>query len=470
MFWLDSTSIHSSAGRHIMISSASLAASVEHINSIIWSWPLDIFIICAGLIMTVALGFIQFRYFGAAWKAVFVPEKGELTDSYITPFQAFVNTLSASVGNGSLAGMATAVYAGGPGAGFWVFILGFFNMAIRFAEVFASTEFTEKSATGALRGGPMVYLKKVPAGAFLASLYAFFCLGLTFVSGNAVQCNAITTGVHRMSGLDVRLIALMLFALVLYIMFGGAKRIIYYSELIIPIKVGLFFGATIFLLVYHYQNIIPAFHLIFQSALTPKAVTAGLLGFTMQDALKFGIENPIRFGVARSLNATETGLGTAAILYGSTASKNPFRSGLMSMASAFISNHLVCFMLIVALVASGVWNSDNYGINMSILAYSTVFSTLGGWIVTFLSVSFGLGVLVAYAYIGRECWMYLFKGQFAGLYTAIYCGIALVGALYKAEVLWSALDIVNAGLIVINVLGLMYLLPQIRKAIRTYEK
>lgn len=453
-----------------MFSFDSFSTAVANLNALVWGWPLDIFVIFAGVAITVALDFVQFRYFFDAWRYVFAPEKGTLSESYITPFQAFLNTLSASVGNGSLAGMATALYAGGPGAAFWVFILGFFNMAIRFAEVFASTQFTETNATGALRGGPMVYLQRAPGGVIIASLYAFFCLMLTFFSGNAAQCNSITLGMKNLLHVPATFAAAGLFLFVLYIMLGGAERIIYYSERIIPIKVGLFFGATLYLLFFHYARIFDALILIVKAALAPKAMAAGFLGFTMQDAMRFGIQTPIRLGMARALNATEAGLGTAAILYGSTGKKDPMRSGLMSMASSFISNHLVCFMLMVVLVASGVWNSGLNSIDMSIAGYQTAFGPLGAWIVTILSVSFGMGVLVAYAYIGRECWMFLTNGKYLTLYTAMYCAMAVFGSLSRVEVLWNALDIVNAGLIVINIYGLLYLLPVIRSAVKAHRK
>lgn len=439
-----------------------LDALVSEIGAWVWGWPLVLFVGGTGIYMTVAFRGLQFRYFLRAWKYVLFPEKGEHEgENYITPFQAFVNTLSASIGNGSAAGMATAMYSGGPGAAFWIFVLGFFNMAIRFAEVCASTSITDESAMGALRGGPMVYLRLVRGGSFLPALYAGFALALSFITGNAMQCNSMRLGIERMTGVEAPYIALLLFSFLLYVMLGGAQRIIRVSDKIVPVKVGLFFVATLMVLGYHWASIIPALMLIIKSAFTLKAVAGGVAGHTMQEA--------IRFGMSRSLNATESGLGTAGILFGATGSKHPVRSGIMSMVSTFISNHLVCFMLMLVYVASGVWDSGLTSTPLTIAAYTTVFGDLGGWIVTFLSITFGMGVLVAYAFIGRECWMFLTGGRYEWLYTAIYCFMALFGALSQVSLIWNMTDLINAGLVTINLYGLLYVLPRLRRSLQDYE-
>ncbi len=445
------------------MSSADLNAWVEYIDNAIWGgWPLLGFIIFAGIILTLGLRFVQFRYFFSAWKYIFPKASdGKQTENYITPFQAFLNTLSASIGNGSAAGMATAVSGGGPGAGIWIFILGFLYMVIRYAEVFASMEYHETTATGAVRGGPMVYLKKLPFGHLLAYIYALFCLGLSFITGNAMQCNSITLGLTRLTGLSSMIIAVALFALLLYIMFGGAMRIIKVSEAIVPVKVGLFFVATIILLLYHYASLWPALKLMFTCAFTPKAIVGGALGYSVQQA--------VRYGMSRSLNATEAGLGTAGILFGATRGKHPVENSIMSMTSAFISSNLVCFLIILALVASGVWDSGLVSTQLTMAAYETAFGRLGSIVVSFLTISFGLGVLVAYAYIGRECWLYLTRGRLVMVYTMLYCLMALWGSVAKVDLVWNATGIINAGLVVINLCALMYLLPKMPGALKAWE-
>lgn len=429
----------------------------------LWSWPLIIFIVGTGLIFTVALNFIQFRYFFRSWKYVLMPEKkhaARLNAAYISPFEAFINALSASIGNGSLAGMATAIYSGGPGAGFWIFVLGFFSMIVRFAEVFAGTYFIEKTSMGITRGGPMSYLHHVPGKSFLPGFYAFFCLLLTFVSGNAMQCNSISLGLERTLNIDPRIIAAILFIFLLYVMLGGAQRIIKVSDKIVPIKVLLFFVATFIALAYHYSLIWPALVIIFKSAFTSQAVGGALVGYSIQNAIHYGISN--------TTNATEAGLGTAALLFGATGSQHPVRSGIMSMASAFISNYLVCFMLMVLFVASGTWQSGLTSTPLTIAAYSSALGNLGGWTVNFLTIAFGMGVLVAYAFIGRECWMFLTNGKYLNVYNILYCIMAVVGSLAQVGLVWQSINIVNAGLVIINLYGLLILLPIIRKNVQQF--
>ncbi|MFA6066589.1 MAG: amino acid carrier protein [Candidatus Babeliaceae bacterium] len=440
-----------------------LEQSAHALNEFIWGWPLIIFVIATGIIMTCVLDFVQFRYFFRAWKFLLTPEKSDNQGkNYISPVQAFVNTLSSSVGNGSIAGMATAMHSGGPGAAFWIFIMGFINMAIRFAEVYASTSIIDKSSFGALRGGPMVYLKRVPGGFVLPYIYAFFCLMLTFIGGNIIQCNSMGLGIERMTHVNPYIISVGMFLLLLYIMLGGSQRIIAISDKIVPIKVGLFFIATGIVLIYHYQSLFGAVQIIIESAFTSKAIAGGIMGYAVQDA--------IRYGMARSLNATEAGLGTAAIFFGSTGSKNPMRDSIMSMLSTFISYHLVCTVLMIVFVASGVWTSGLTSTPLTIAAYETVFGQAGGWVVTFLSITFGLGVLVAYAYIGLENWLFLFKGKGRYIYTALYCAIAFFGPLGKVAILWDLNDIIIAGLIITNLYGLLFLLPTLRAGLKKYQK
>jgi AGCS family alanine or glycine:cation symporter len=438
-----------------------LNALILQATDLICGWPLVLYVFGTSIIVTVALGFIQIRYFFTAWKNVIYSEaetKAQKAD--MTPFQAFLNALSASVGNGSIAGMATAIFAGGPGAAFWVFVLGITSMAVRYAEVYLSLLFP--STSSATLGGPMVYLKKVPGGSVLAVVYAFFCMMLGFVVGNSMQANSITAGLIHISGFSNWVIACILLVFIAYVMLGGAARIVKVSEALVPVKVGLFFTSSFFVLAYHYQSLIPALKLITQSAFSPVALAGGVMGFGLQQAM--------RFGIFRGLNASEAGLGSAAILFGATGSKNPVKDGIMSMLGPFISSNLVCFSVALLIIASGVWDTGHKGLGLTIAAYETAFGWVGGWIVAFLSITFGLGVLVAYAYITRACWLFLTNGKFGGVYTIVFCAMTFLGAMAEIEIVWNSTDLINAFLLGINLFGILWLLPHIRKGLAAYEK
>lgn len=426
---------------------------IDSFNSIM-STPMVILVFATGAIMTLAFDFVQFKYFVRSFKSIFNPEPVHGAKAQnISTLQAFLGALSTSMGNGSLAGMGVAMFEGGPGAAFWVFVLGFFTMVIRFAEIYASTVFTKTTEYG-VRGGPMVYLSKVPGGTVLPYIYAFFALLLAVVTGNAMQCNSMTAGINRMTDISPYAIAVVLFIFVLYVVLGGSDRIMKFSDALAPLKVVLFCVATLAVLGYFYADIFAALSLIVTSAFTSHAVMAGVAGHAVSVA--------INAGVNRTLSATEAGLGNAGILFGAAGHVNPTRSGIMSMASTFISTQIVCFAMMLAFVVSGAFVGEG-GMPMVIDTYSSVFSTLGGWVATILSVMFGMGVLVAYAFVGLECWKFLTHGRWSGLYYVIYCLMAFFGSLVSVKMVFGLIAFITIGLIFCNLYGLLILLPEMKR-------
>jgi len=439
-----------------------LSYYIKYLNDIVWSWPLIIFFVFVAIVATITLNFLQVRYFLKSWKLVLAPRERNIDIAAdMSPFQAFINALSTSIGNGSLAGMATAVHEGGPGAAFWIFILGFFELPIRFCEVYLSNAFNQ-GGSSITTGGPMAYLKHVPGGVILPAFYALFCLLLSFTSGNAMQANSVTIGIKNLINLNPYIIASLLTLFVVYILCGGARRIVKFSEAIVPVKVGLFFISALLLLIYHSPNLLNALKIIVVSAFDPQAVKGAIIGTTIQSA--------IRFGMSRPVNATEIGLGTAAVFFGSTGSKNPVENGILSMVSAFISNYLVCFVLALLIVVTGVWTSDMTSITLTTAAYQTLYGTFANQIIAILSVAFGIGVLVSYTYIGQECWNYLTGNRWKWVFGAIYAAAAFGGSLAKVQIVFDSIDIVNAGLLALNLFAILWLMPKTSEAVRNYMK
>jgi alanine or glycine:cation symporter, AGCS family len=429
-------------------------------NNIVWGWPLLFFVLGVGIITTGALRMVQIREFYNAWYLMLFSKESK-GQGDMTPFQAFINALSTSVGNGSIAGMATAIYAGGPGAAFWIFIFGILSMAIRFCEVFLSNYYAPIMESGNTIGGPMIYLQKVPGGKFLAYTFAWFLLLYGFISGNAIQANSIRIGCVRILPLEPVVIATVLFLFISYVILGGSKRIVEVSDYIVPFKVLMFFSTAVIILAYHYQALPHALYLIYQGAFDPKAIAGGATGILMQHAM--------RFGLVRSINATEAGLGTAGVLFGGTASKQPVKNGILSMLSVFISANLVCFVIALIIIMSGVWNNGQTSLDLTISAYETVFGASGGWIVTVLAVIFGIGVLVAYAYITRACWLFITNGRWSRAFDILFCACTFFGAMTHVEFVWNASDLINAGLLLTNLFGIIWLLPIIRKELKLYQ-
>jgi AGCS family alanine or glycine:cation symporter len=438
--------------------------------NVLTGWPLIIYVLAASIIYTVALRFLQFRYFANAWKYVFAPTKitgGSDKIIHMTTLQAFISTLSANLGNGSVAGMATALYSGGPGAAFWVLVVGVLLMVIRFAEVFLSIYYANTASTRSGLGGPMLYLRNVPGGHILAGLYGFIALCFGLTGGNGVQTNSISDSLHATWNIPYEISAIALLIFVFYIVSGGAARIARVSERLVPLKVATFFGSAFIILAYHYHAIIPALSLIWESAFHPVSIMGGAAGITV-----FTVQQAMQFGINRSIFATETGLGTAGILFSSTGSEEPVKDGIMSMLSTFIST-LVCFIVALCILVSGVLSegltSAQYGMPLTIAAFDTVFGHFGGWIVTFLAMTFGAGVLVSYAYITREVWLFLTGGRFEIIFNLIYCGVAFSAALIKSETVWEAVGIIIAAMLFINLYGMVCLIPIVRRALAAFE-
>jgi AGCS family alanine or glycine:cation symporter len=423
------------------------------VRDFIWGLPLLTLIVGTGVVTTVGLRFVQFRKFFSSWKLIFAKSEGMVGD--ITPFQAFLKALSAGLGNGSLAGIATAIHTGGPGAAFWIFFIGFLAMILRFCEVYLATSFSTISKTGRVLGGPFLYLSKVPGGSFLPHFYALFCLGYAFLSGMSMQCNSISTAVTEMvPAMPSWAIGVALTSFVLYIMLGGAQRIVKASEVIVPIKVGLFFFTCSGVLIYYWAELIPALLLMVKGAFTPQAVAGGVVGISVQRIF--------RASLARTINATEAGLGTAGIIYGSTGDNKPLNNGLTAMLGSFISSNLVCTMIAVSIIVSGAWKSGVNGSAMTSIAFQTVFGSIGGWIVTLLTILFGVGVFVAYGFVGRQCWFFLTNDRFEHLFILIYCACAFWGSVADVSVVWAAVDVINAGCLMVNLFAILWLLPYMR--------
>lgn len=276
-----------------------------------------------------------------------------------------------------------------------------------------------------------------------------------------MQANTIRLGCARIFGMSSITVACILLGFMLYVMLGGAKRIVAVSDKIVPLKVGVFFISALLVLGYHWASIFPALLLIIKAAFTPQAALGGAFGYTMQQAF--------RFGIYRTLNASEAGLGTAAVIFGGSNSKDPIKDGIMSMLSTFISSNLVCFSIALMIVASGVWNNGQNSLDLTMSAYDTVFGSFGSWIVTFLSISFGLGVLVSYGYIARSCWLFLTKGRFMMICNILFCLATFLGALAKVELIWNMTDLINTALLSVNMFGILMLLPSIKQSLQNYE-
>jgi len=432
----------------------------------LWTFPMLIGIFAASVFMSFALNFVQFRYLLTSISILFKPanidsSQASKKSGELTAFQAFINTLGANIGNGSLAGIPVAICTGGPGSIFWLLVISTFAVSLRYAEVYLSMAFIGKHRFGNAQGGPMVYLSKLPAGPFLAYSFALFCLGYAILNGNIVQCNSVGVALQRTWGIDPSITAWFLLAFIVYVLIGGSGRIIKYLDLLVPFKVALFVGSCLYVLIYNYQAVPHAFYLIFSGAFYPQAFIGGSLGYAIQQVIAVGLQ--------RSITINEAGLGTAAVAFGSTSGENAVKDSLLSMLSVYINIHIICLMIGVAIISSGVWNNGETSTALMISVYETAFGSIAGWIISFLSINFAVSVLVSCAYLGKVCWSFLTGGSLMFIFPIIYAAAAFFGTSMTVGLAWQLGDIVNAGLFVLNIVGLLWFAGMIRQGLKDYE-
>lgn len=421
--------------------------SISLIASLLAGWPLMIYVAVICTLCTILLHGIQIRHLSTAIRLIFFPKKKSVSVSEgdMTPTQAFVNTLSTNLGNGTIAGMATAIYAGGPGAALWFMVCSFLLMSVRYAEVFVSALYGNKE-TSATIGGPMLYLKSMPFGNVLAYMYAILCFFYGIIGGGAIQSNSIGLSLQMACNIPTFVTAITMGIFVLYVGFGGAHRVVKLSGYLVPIKVGLFFGSAAIILLYHVTAIPAALWLMITSAMNPATAHAALIGVTLQQT--------IQYGLMRSVFASESGLGTAAILFGSTGKVRPAESALMGMMSTFVSG-IVCFILALCIVVTGMWSSGLTSTALTVATFNTTFGSFGGVIVSTLSIIFGLGVTVAYAYIVRACWLMIFPVKYEYGYVLLYALATALGGIGQVSVVWQLGDIVQALMLFVNLFALL---------------
>jgi len=428
-------------------------------------WPIITYVVIISVLCTVMLGFVQIRYFIAAWRYMFAPSMEVATKgAELTPMQAFLGALNSNLGNGAIAGVATAVAvsAGGPGAAFWMLVMGLLLMSVRYAEVWLSTHFRPDVTDGSRIGGPMIYLKHLPGKSFLPYVYAIFCVFMGFGLAGMMQANSVAVVINAAWGVPKYIVGAASFLFVGYILLGGAHRIAKASELLVPIKVGLFLIGSLLVLGFNYANILPALSLIFKGAFQPLAMAGGVVGI--------GIQAAMQKGLMRTMQSTEAGLGTASILFGSTESKNPVPDSIMAMLSTVIST-VFCFTTALCCVVTNVWSSSLEGTAMVSAAYQTVFGQwLGSAAVIFLSTTFAMGVWVAYAFITREAWLFVTKGKFLYVFMALFCLAPALGAISEVTLVWKIADYITAVMLVINMFAIIYFLPVIRQGLQSFAK
>jgi len=449
---------------------------VSKIRDFMWANWMIFLLVGTGVILTFVTRFVQIRRLGRALSYVFKgsTKKGKKEmkklEGDISPFQALMTALAATVGNGNIAGVATAIAIGGPGAPLWMWIAGFFGMATKYAEGFLGVKFRIKNKLGEMAGGPMYYarygIKKANVAKFLGATFAIMGgFAALFGTGNMAQSNSMALAINVQFHIPFWLTGLLLAIFTGIVTIGGIKRIGEVTEKLVPGMIFLYFGGALVVIIANFTKIPDAFALIFSAAFTGKAAVGGLIGTSIQKA--------ISIGVSRGVLSNESGMGTASIAQAASSSPDPTYNGLIAMTGTFIDTIVVNTLTTLTIILSGLYiKTQAFGVSEGLTSTaltSKAFSTVipyGGVIVALASLLFGYSTLVAWSYYGEKCLEYLFGEKIIMGYRFAFVILVFIGAVVQGahlNIIWYVGDITNAFLIIPNVLAILILIKVVRK-------
>jgi len=437
-----------------------IEALVGRIGAFAWGPPMLIFLVGTGFWLTIALRGLQFRKLWHSLYLALVKRRDEGDEpGDISHFQALMTALSATVGTGNIAGVATAIAAGGPGALFWMWITGLVGMATKYAEAVLAVKYRIMDKEGTMSGGPMYYISKGLGWKWLGVLFAIFASVAAFGIGNMVQSNSVADAVEATFNVPFYVTGLVLMIFTALVILGGIKNIGRVTGVLVPIMIVFYMlGATI-ILILNIAAIPAALGFIIRQAFTPTAASGGFLGASVMLA--------IRMGVARGVFSNESGLGSAPIAAAAAQTKHPVTQALVSMTQTFIDTIIVCTMTGLVIILTGSWNSGETGAELTTIAFQAGIPG-GAYIVTIGLVLFAYSTILGWSYYGEKSIEYLFGEKAVRPYRYVFILFVGVGAVAKLDFVWSLSDTFNGLMAIPNLIGLVALTPIIVNETRNY--
>ena len=424
---------------------------IESINSIVWGFPVIILLVGTGIFLTIRLRGLQIRKFGLATRFVFQgirrKDKSEQHAGDISPFQALMTEMGSIIGNGNIAGVATAIAIGGPGSLFWMWLSAFFGMATKYAEVVLGVKFRVKADDGTTAAGPMYYLKHGLHIPFLGGVFAFMLLIGNFFTSPLQQTNSIALVFQSKLGVPRIVTTIVVVVIAWVVIIGGIKSIGSFAAKMVPLMVIIYIVGTLGVILTHISMIPDVLRLIFVGAFTPMAATGGFVGSMFRQTM--------RYGIARGVMSNEAGIGTAGVIHGAAKAEDPARQGLVALWGVFVDTIIICSLTGIAIVITGQWSNGLTSTALTASAFDAAFPAFGGFIVLISSVLFGFTSLISGAYTGGQSCEFFLGSKTKKIYYWILCMMMFVGGIMKVETVWSLGDIVNGLKIVTNVVGLI---------------
>ncbi|MGE6995538.1 alanine/glycine:cation symporter family protein [Pseudomonas sp. NPDC047961] len=436
---------------------------VNSVNGLVWGPPMLVLILGTGLFLMVMLKFMPLVRIGTGFALIWRGRtKGDDDTGEISPFQALMTCLAATVGTGNIAGVATAIFLGGPGALFWMWCTALVGMATKYCEVVLAVHYREKDDRGEHVGGPMYAIKNGlhKRWLWLGGAFAIFGGLAGFGIGNMVQVNSMALALEATFSVPLWVTGLVTMLFVGLVILGGIKRIGAVAAALVPFMCVAYVIAGIVVLVVHAAELPAAFALIFAHAFSPIAATGGFAGAAVMAA--------IRFGVARGIFSNEAGLGTAGIAQAAGTTKSSVRSGLIGMMGTFIDTIIICSITGLAIICSGVWTGGESGAALSAAAFESAMPGVGAALLTIALVVFAFTTILGWSYFGEKCWEFLVGTKAIWPFRVIWVLAVPFGAIAQLDFAWLLADTLNGLMAIPNLVALLLLSPVVVKLTKEY--
>lgn len=431
-----------------------LGEIIKSVNSFLWDFAL-LFLLCGtGVYFTVRLKFVQIRKFPAALKAVFgnIRLRGAKADHEgMSSFQSLATAIAAQVGTGNIAGAATAIASGGPGAIFWMWLSAFFGMATIYGEATLAQKYKTR-IDGHVTGGPVYYIKAAFRGTFgkvLAAVFSVFIIVALGFMGNMVQSNSISVAFESAFGVNKLYVGIIVAVTAGFIFLGGVKRIASVTEKIVPIMALCYVLGSLIIIIGNFSRIGEAFRLIFVGAFDPAAVMGGAVGITVKTA--------VRYGVARGLFSNEAGMGSTPHAHAMAKVDHPCDQGLVAIVGVFIDTFIVLTMTALVVVITGAFQSGLTGVELAQSAFVSFYGKFGNIFIAVSLLFFAFSTIIGWYFFGEQNVKYLFGSKAVKFYAALVVVFVIVGSVMKVGLVWDMSDMFNGLMVIPNLLGLLAL-------------
>lgn len=425
-----------------------IEATTHFFNSlggIVWGPFLLIVLVGTGLYLTLRLGWVQFSMLPYALKLAFSRKQDDRAPGDISQFQALMTALAATIGTGNIAGVATAVVLGGPGAIFWMWMTALVGMATKYAEGLLAIKYRFKDEQGVMQGGPMYYIERGLGMKWLAMSFAFFGMIAALGTGCSVQSNSVAHAMQSSFGIPTWATGVLLTVVTALVILGGIKSIARAASIIVPVMASFYVLGGLVIIVLNLEKLIPALTLILTDAFTGAAVAGGTIGTV------------IRYGVARGLFSNEAGLGTAPIAAAAAKTDVPVKQALVSMTGTFIDTIIVCSITGIALVMGGLYRDGQTGAALTGATFDALLPGPGGWIVTIGLIFFAYSTILGWSFYGEKCAQYVLGARAVYPYRFIFILFVMLGTVVSLDLVWAVSDVFNGLMAFPNLVGIALL-------------